>query len=214
MAKGHLPDWFRKMPDRAFCADVDSEIRTVKHCPPFIAALATGFIVPLATDLHVDDQRFEWHWDVEALPDVPHPNAPIMFHLNEQLTGAPFRPNDQAALKFTNFWTIETEPGFSLLVTHPFNREDLPFRTLTGVVDTDHFVDGCIQFPALWTDESFSGVLSRGTPVAQCIVFRRDPLDLEFDLIEGEGAERYREVVDALGSQTGVYRKRFRAAKN
>ena len=213
-AKKRLPPWLKQLPDRAFCADLAEDIRTVKHCPPFIDALGTGFIMPLATDLHVDRERFEWHWEAQDTPAVPHPNAPIMFHLNEQLTGVPFRPDDRAALKFTNFWTIETPPGYSLLVTHPLNQEDLPFRTLAGVVDTDRFVDGCIQFPAIWMQPDFQGALERGTPIAQCLAFKRDSLQLEFGELEGEHAQRYRQVVESLGANSGIYRKQFRAAKS
>ena len=149
---------------------------------------------------------------------LAHPVLPILahrlcFNLNEQLAGVPFRPDDRAAIKFTNFWTIETEPGVALLVTHPLNREDLPFRTLSGLVDTDKFTHGIIQFPALWLDVEFSGVLEKGLPIAQCIPVRRDHLDLEFGELVDEHASRFEEIVEAVSAQTGVYRKRFRVAK-
>ena len=57
----------------------------------------------------------------------------------------------QAAIKFNSFWTIELEPGWSLFATHPVNRDDLPFRLISGLVDADRFHDGGINFPAIWT---------------------------------------------------------------
>ena len=62
-------------------------------------------------------------------------------------------------MKFNSFWTIELEPGYSLFATHPVNRADLPFRLLTGIVDSDRFTDVGILFPAVWTDANFEGVL-------------------------------------------------------
>ncbi len=82
-------------------------------------------------------------------------------------------PTDEAAIKFNSFWTIELEPGWSLFATHPVNRDDLPFRLVSGLVDSDRFHDGGINFPAVWTKPDFSGVLERGTPVAQCFAVPR-----------------------------------------
>ena len=57
------------------------------------------------------------------------------------------RRDGQAAIKFNSFWTIELEPGWSLFATHPVNRDDLPFRLISGLVDADRFHDGGINFP-------------------------------------------------------------------
>jgi len=37
--------------------------------------------------------------------------------------------------------------GYSLLITHPFNRHDLPFVTLTGLVDADSLLRQFHQLP-------------------------------------------------------------------
>src|SRR5215472_2332366 len=52
-------------------------------------------------------------------------------------------------------WDFETPPGYSLLCTHPINRTDLPFRTVTGLVDCDTFYDTPLNFPARWHDVNF-----------------------------------------------------------
>jgi len=68
---------------------------------------------------------------------------------------------------FTILWTIEAPEGYALLFTHPVNRFGLPFTTLTGLVDCDRYYDTWIHFPARWNDVNFSGVLPKGTPIAQ-----------------------------------------------
>ena len=73
-------------------------------------------------------------------------------------TGATPFARGEAAIKFNSFWTIELEPDWSLFATHPVNRDDLPFRTISGLVDADRFHDGGINFPAIWTRPDFSGV--------------------------------------------------------
>jgi len=84
-----------------------------------------------------------------------HPRAPLSFHVPAQFAEAPFAREGQAAIKFNSFWTIELEPGWSLFATHPINRDELPFRLISGLVDADRFHDGGINFPALWTQTRF-----------------------------------------------------------
>jgi len=212
-AKRGLPDWLKRMPATAHCADVNGEIRTVKQCPPFVDAMGFGFMVPLATDIRVDRGSFEWDWELGPSSLGRYTRSPLTFHLGEQLAGAPIADPENAAIKFTSYWTIETEPGYALLVTHPFNREELPFRTLTGLVDTDRFKDGCIQFPALWRDANFVGVLERGLPIAQCVPVPREALTLDFGELIGDAAQDFLRTLEAVNSGPGAYRRYFRVAK-
>lgn len=212
-AKRGLPDWLKRMAATAPCADVAGDIRTVKQCPPFVDAMGFGFIMPLVTDIRVDRGHFEWDWELGPSTLGGYPRSPLTFHLGEQLTGSPIAEPGNAAIKFTNYWTIETAPDYALLVTHPFNREELPFRTLTGLVDTDRYTHGCIQFPALWTDPEFVGVLERGLPVAQCIPVPRDAPVLEFGELVGDAAKEFVRTQSAVNTESGTYRRRFRVAK-
>ena len=212
-ARDGLPAWLRAMPGEAEVPDLGGAIRTLKHCPPFIDAMRAGFLMPLVADVRVEDGAFEWDWDPPPTALGRTTRSPLGFHHAEQASGSPLHDPDRIFLKFNNFWTVELEPGWSLLVTHPANRTDLPFQTLTGLVDADLFRDGLIQFPARWLDPAFEGTLPRGTPVAQCIPVRRETLDLVFEPLAGDAAERFAEVKDALAAEPGVYRRRFRAAK-
>ncbi len=210
--RGH-PEWLKRMAATAPSADVDGEIRTVKQCPPFVDAMGFGFIVPLVTDIHVDRGSFTWDWDLGPSTVGGYTRSPLSFHLSEQLAGAPIADPENNAIKFTNYWTIETPPGCALLVTHPFNREELPFHTLTGLVDTDRYKDGCIQFPALWRDPDYVGVLERGMPVAQCVPVTRASLSLEFGELTGDAAKDFMATMDAVNAEPGAYRRQFRVAK-
>ena len=193
-ARTVLPDWLRAMPAGVFSEVHQREIRTVKHCPPFVDAMAYGFMILLPCDVRVDDRALSWEWPVPEPATPRHPRAPISFHVPEQLRGSPVARGG-AALKFNSFWTIELEEGWSLFCTHPANRDDLPFRLMTGLVDADRFHDGGINFPAVWIDDSFAGVLQRGTPVAQCFPVPRTALSLAFELLDGEHREKYSATV-------------------
>ena len=212
-ARDGLPAWLRTMPGDAEVPDLGGAIRTLKHCPPFIDAMRAGFLMPLAADVRVEGGTFSWDWDLPVTALGRTSRSPLGFHHAEQATGSPLHDPERVFLKFNSFWTIELEPGWSMLVSHPANRADLPFQTLTGIVDADLFRDGLIQFPARWLDPSFTGVLPRGMPVAQCIPVPREALDLTFETLEGDAAARFAEVKDALAAEPGIYRKRFHAGR-
>jgi len=212
-AKDGLPDWLRTMPGEALVADLGGEIRTLKHCPPLIDAMRAGFLMPLAADVRVENGAFSWGWDLPATALGRTTRSPLSFHHAEQAEGSPLHDPERVLLKFNSFWTIALEPGWSLLVMHPANRTDLPFETLTGLVDADLYGDGLIHFPARWRDPHFEGLLPRGTAVAQCLPVRRAALELGFEPLAGAAAERFAAVKDALAAEPGVYRKRYRAAK-
>ena len=141
--------------------------------------------------------------------------SPIDFHDGPQVAGTPLFDDDHFIIKFNNYWTIELPPGYSLLITHPINRHDLPFMTLTGLVDADRYVDNFIHFPARWRDPAFNGTLPAGTPVAQCLPTQARPLDRAVrhhhrrrrDAAAGDG-RRDQEQLRRL------YRRKFRVAKH
>jgi hypothetical protein len=211
-ARSALPEWLRAMPSKVHSEIHGREIRTVKQCPPFVDAMAHGFMILLPCDVTVENGAFAWDWAIPEPATAHHPRAPLSFHVPEQLAGAPFA-NGQAAVKFNSFWTIELEEGWSLFATHPVNRSEFPFRLLTGIVDSDRFHDGGINFPAIWTDPEFSGVLPRGTPVAQCFPVPRGMPELIFDTFDKARQTAYSSTVADVLAKPGVYRKRFRVKR-
>ena len=212
-ARRGLPQWLKDMPMAAHSPDAETTVKTVKKCPPFLDAMQSGFLIPLPCDIEVRDGAFEWDW--RELPSFPRhtPRSPLSFHVAAQVVDTPLFAEDTIFIKFQNLWTIETEPGYSLLVSHPVNRLDLPFRSLTGLVDSDRYKDSYVHFPAAWTDPTFSGRLPKGTPVAQCLPVRRDQLELAFEPLAGAALERLIETQNAIATPEGTYKSRFRVTK-
>ena len=213
-AKQALPGWLRALKPRVESAVHGREIRTVKQCPPFVDAMAHGFMLLLPCDVVVEPgMKFSWDWTLPALSVQGHPRAPLSFHVPEQVAGSPLAHGGRSAVKFNSFWTIELETGWSLLAMHPVNRDDLPFRLVTGIVDADRFNDVGINFPAVWLDEQFSGVLPKGMPIAQCCVVPREAPELCFEAMGAADIAGYNDVADQIMSGPGVYRKGFRSKR-
>jgi hypothetical protein len=205
-----LPDWYKAMPQQSFNPVARKEDFTVKKCPPFIDAMTYGFLIPLAIDLTVEDGEFSWDFAVPEGFTSGYSRSPIDFHDPSQVTGTPLFDDDRFIIKFLNLWTIEAPPGYSLLFTHPVNRSDLPFTTLTGLVACDMFHDAPVHFPAHWQDADFNGVLPRGTPIAQCLPVKRENWAGDFAAMSADEITRLNETQDLLRREQNVYRRRYR----
>lgn len=206
-----LPNWLKAMPTQMFNNIDMRDGDTVKRCPPFVDAMTTGFLMPLICDLRIENGEITWDNELPPGRAFEYPHSPIGFHDGNQVVDTPLFEPDRLLIKFHNLWTIKAPEGYSLLFTHPVNRFDLPFTTLNGLVDCDRYCDSLIHFPAHWHDVNFSGVLPRGTPVAQCVPVKRESWIARIATLTAEEAQRAHELAKAVSREPGLYRRKFRA---
>lgn len=203
-----LPQWLSTMPGEVAAPSLGgAEVRTLKHCPPIIDALRLGVLILCPTDITVKDGHVSWDWDTPILPDADISRAPVGVHVPEQASGTPMAQDD-IIIKFVNYWTLQSDPGWSLMFTHPFGYTDLPFKTLSGVVDCDLFKDGYVHFPAL-LDPTFDGVIAQGTPIAQVVPVQKKTQLIVATMSDKQITEN-RAVQQGLSANRGHYRKEFR----
>ena len=173
-----LPGWYKKIPleaegyDKPGLNDFNSRASnlTIKGCTPFLDALTAGYMVTLPADLEVKkavtgDLYFNWRSEIGL----------ISLHTPEQHPGLPNIVHNQSlVVKFSFNFTIRTPKGYSCLFTHPLNRNELPFRTFSGIVDTDGYTQE-VQFPFQLNQEITEPmIIEAGTPICQIIPFKRD----------------------------------------
>ena len=107
--------------------------------------------------------------------------------------------------------TILTPNKYSLLITHPLNRTDLPFLVSSGFVDSDKTQLSFGKLP-FFLKEDFEGIIKAGTPYAQLIPIRRET----FKLIEKtsliESAKKL--SIKSQSVFSGWYKKNVRVAKD
>jgi hypothetical protein len=170
-AKNYLPEWYKKTP-RLFNTDKENIInhgKTFKVCMPFTDSMISGYIFELWQDLYVvDDDNFpRIGWKDEK--------APVFATREREQSGHMTLPNGYWDIHYALLHPlfIQTPPGYSILVTQPFNRFDLPFMALTGIVDSDKepFFPGNYS---MFLKHGFSGTIEAGTPLLQIIPFKRD----------------------------------------
>ena len=160
-----LPEWWK----RAESVRSNGE-PGLKKCVPFMDAMLSGYTLTLPYDVFVaplenGEIKITWSGPRE-LPD-------FIVEREGDLGATLPRPAGHASnhLVFKGVWGIKTPRGWSVLVTHPLNRFDLPFTTTSGIIDSDEFTGpGNIPF---FIKEGFSGVIPKGTPIAQIIPIKR-----------------------------------------
>jgi hypothetical protein len=187
-----IPEWYRKMPR------VNSGHPTVKTCIPFLDAMTAGYIVPLAADVVLDGETAEYNSNATIPVISSHfPEQTEFVKIPDHVNPSP--------LKWGNSFYIKTPKGYSCYITHPANREDLPFTTLTGVVDTDvHPV--IINFPFL-VNKDFKGVIPAGTPIAQIIPFKRD--DWKIEVVDDKEPPHYPASYELLAPPYNLYKRKW-----
>jgi hypothetical protein len=79
------------------------------------------------------------------------------------------------------------------------------------LVDCDRYHENWIHFPAHWHDANFSGVLPKGTPVAQCIPVKRESWAARTATFTKEETQRVHDLSTAIYRETGIYWRQFRA---
>jgi Family of unknown function (DUF6065) len=208
-ARSVLPAWFRHLRgvDEARVSATSNGL-TVKRCLPFLDAMATGWIVPLAAPVRLEigeggrTVTAGWEFDRELVSN----------HGAFQIAGSPYEP--RPPMKFHNYWTIRTPKGWSCLFLPPVSRPNGLVEVLSGIVDTDTYRSP-INFPFVAIAPDGVYTLERGMPLVQVIPFERAGTALEASIraesvAEGEERERIRRSTHA---GPGWYRRHARAAR-
>ena len=89
--------------------------------------------------------------------------------------------NTKPVFKNVHGWTIKTPPGWSSYITHPIGYPDLPFKSISAMVDTDLLVTE-INTPFTFK-KNWSGILEKGTPMFQIIPFERNSWKAKYSFI-------------------------------
>ena len=208
-AKADMPAWFRKIPpvDLEHVQATDSGI-TVKRCMPFLDALTTGWMLPLAATVRLEikdeGKNVEYGWEFDR--------TMVSNHSPHQVTGHPNA--SRPPCKFHNYWSIRTPPGWSCLFTHPLNRPNGVFETVAGIVDTDTYF-AYINFPFFPTGLDGVHIIAKGTPIVQIFPFQRSSTDIESEVRAETGTEALQrdQIFRNTVAGAGWYREFARASR-
>tara|TARA_R100001460_G_scaffold8856_1_gene21752 strand:+ start:1342 stop:2097 length:756 start_codon:yes stop_codon:yes gene_type:complete len=221
----NLPDWYKKLKHTM-------KNRTIKGCRPVADALTAGYILKMPQDLYIKhnytegvkkDSSFNYSFGRESdaankLNLNVNTNTPAI-HPIKQLGGkeggCPFvKTNSNFPIyKIVNPFRIKTPPGYSCLFIPPLNNRDDRFEIISGIVDTDNFPT-YINFPIVLNGDKYpvlETVVKIGTPIAQCIPFKREDWKME---IKEDYTDQNANILTATKRLLHAYKTMFWSKKS
>ena len=172
----HIPEWFKKT--EKFEKNIlknnkiikTPESPSFKLCTVFTESFTTGYMVTLPVDIVVEQTKMgpSISWRKEINEEI------ISLRQNDFQNNSLPTPEGFSNLHFA--WitknVIKIPKGYSFLITHPLNRHDLPFVTLSGIIDGEMTLhNGNIP---VYFNLKFEGVIPKGTPIMQIIPFKTE----------------------------------------
>lgn len=173
----YIPKWHKDLPQFMPTPEYPSgnkpvieknhHIWTVKKCTPLLDGMTAGYIVPLWSDVQIRDidgnKRISWLTNLPVFEEHG-PSGDII----------PSPPGyEKKVFRYITHFRVKTPKGYSCLIMPPAGFQDLPFHSMTAVVDTDTTVtDTNIS---VWVKSDIDNlIIEKGTPIAQIIPFKRD----------------------------------------
>jgi hypothetical protein len=174
----YLPKWYKDQ--KTFSNGENNLLKTEKKgpssgtyklCIPLVDSMSSGYMLELPADIIVTNKSedggyipfIRWAVDFEVLDGLQTTalgNYPIPTGFSE------------LGFRWVVHWQIKTPNDYSLWITHPSHRHDLPFFTLNGFIDTDKFP--VPLFLPFFIKNGFEGIIEEGTPIAQMIPIKRE----------------------------------------
>jgi len=208
-ASNFMPEWWQKKVDTSDHEGINILKRslTFKNCIPFLDSLTTGYIASTHQDIFVGDPE-----DGTDVPFVSWNVGPDPLLLRKTTQNLPVPAGHYElhwAWKFP--YGLELPKGYSALFTHPLNRFDLPFTTVSGIVDRGVKWNGKFSF---WLKKDFRGLIPAGTPYVQIIPFKSEnwkaEKDEDLDNIAAQLDHESNRVFSGFYKKNIHYRKSFK----
>ena len=175
-ASEFVPEWWKKMSphiDGGKFNLTPMPNATAKKCFPLLDAITSGYIVTLWADILVTQEKegpyIKWATQSPVV-DVWSSKQSNGYDIPDEYSKTVF--------KYLHGWVIKTPKNYSSFITHPVGYQNLPFRTLTGVVDTDS-LETFANSP-FTIKKDFEGIIEKGTPMFQIIPFKRESWESEY----------------------------------
>jgi hypothetical protein len=179
-----LPRWFKKGDrykkdkegNRASCQN--EEIGSWKTCPAILDSLLSGYLLRTPCDILIVRQN-------DNFGIVFEKGFELFGGIRGEESGFPTPPGYESIHFFWQInWMPQVPKGYTVLATHPLNRFDLPFLTISGFIDCDEF--GYAGKAPFFIKKGFEGFIPAGTPYMQIIPFHQEEWKSEVNYYDEE----------------------------
>ena len=181
-----IPQWYKdaeafinKETMRLYIPDPSLRAPGLKSCIPVFDSLTSGYMLTTWWSIEVyknENNTLKWKYiekdeNGNWIDSVVNP-----FMVSEREGDMAYtypRPEGYAHnhMVWQGKWGMKLPKKWSLLVTHPSHRFDLPFFTVSGIIDSDRFTaNGNLPW---FIKNGWTGIIEKGTPFAQLIPIKR-----------------------------------------
>jgi hypothetical protein len=177
----------------------------IKSCMPFLDSMINGYIQETWCDIFIDNDKDtgEVKYFYSSMPQILDVRHSVNVEVDERHYPYEF--------VWKMPWSIKMPKGYSVLFTHPLNHTELPFSTLSGIIDFDVFTSGEMGNLPFFIKNNFSGLIPAGTPMYQMIPIKRESWTSSICKFDEKKLRKYKYIKDK--NFYGVYKKIFRQKK-
>jgi len=210
------PEWFLDMP-----VAVNNEALslnplnyTSKTDPRFSDTFSLGYLVVTPYDVEITQISDTLPEEMKNNPTIGFKETPVIvfgypglpiFHSTNYLVQAHVEPLKNAFSDIPYSWSfwfsLQTPPGYSVLITNPLNVNNLPWHTSSLVIDSDKEETHVSCVPFYLPNPSEYKIIPKGTPIAQIIPFKRDSWTRKMAPITGNNLQTGRSSVEPIRRQ-------------
>jgi hypothetical protein len=191
-SKSAIPEWFssadkhKKMPNGLYelsfvLKDGKQTVERVlswKSCPALLDAVISGYVLKTPVDIKIDK--------VDGKPFISNIEECSYFcNMRGYQEGLPTPYGyEDLQLQWITNWVPQVPAGYTTMWTHPLNRFDLPFISISGFVDTESYTQrGKLPF---FIKKDFQGTIPAGTPFVQIFPIKSESWEMDLKVYTEE----------------------------
>lgn len=152
-----------------------NQMRDFKSCAAFGDTLSIGYMLVTPCDIEISFDNGNIIF--QTIERFPFKLAGLRGTPIENQTQGYNMPIPDDCFSVMYHWEamygFKVPKGYSLLITSPLNRHDLPFVCTSGIIDSDAFFDAGL-IPFFIRRNAIGSIIPAGTPFAQLIPIKRD----------------------------------------
>ena len=175
-SKLYVPEWYKKTKnfsekDIKISKDGSVDNSVLKMCQPFLDSMISGYIQETWCDIKIEVKENEVNFFYSYGPQIIDVRKNLSFYPGEE-----FYP-----IEFNWFipWMPRMPKGYSAMFTNALNRNDLSFKSLDGIIDSDKYFHTSFGKYPFFLKKGFDGIIPSGTPMYQIVPIKRETWESE-----------------------------------
>jgi hypothetical protein len=218
--KNHIPNWFLEKDKHVRNEDgtypliflkgengntVPSRMPSWKSCPALLDVFVSGYYLFTPCDITIKTN----HENPEKQPVTVKLGGAWSRDDANQIKGFAFcklrgdeeglpKPDGYYEIPYTWVlnWSAQVPKGYTIFLTSPINIPNLPFKTMSGFMDSYSILTGSGNIP-VYFKEGWEGTIPAGTPYAQLIPIKNESWESEIvEYTDEEIKENFNQYVE------------------